>query len=137
MGKKYKSPAKITRSILKILNFKQYFLEDCWNCEIEIENKEVVWKASEKLRLKLKPQIKIIETRKYYNPTFEKLSFGEKLLLFQNMWKPDHDSYNFFSCMHNHMKRNSAQCDHFCRGFSLPVCGELTHFLATSFWPVT
>ena len=60
IGKKYKSTAKITRSIFRILNFKQYFLEDCWNCEIEIENKEVFWKASEKLRLKLKPQIKII-----------------------------------------------------------------------------
>ena len=65
MGKKYRSPAKLKRSILRLLEYKQAYLEDCWNTEIEIDkqNLELVWKASELLRLKLKPKIKIVETR--------------------------------------------------------------------------
>ena len=50
---------------MRLLDYKQAYLEDCWNTEIEIdeENLELVWKASELLRLKLKPKIKIVETR--------------------------------------------------------------------------
>ena len=137
MGKKYRSPAKLKRSILRLLDYKQAYLEDCWNTEIEIdeENLELVWKASELLRLKLKPKIKIVETRGFYNPTFPTLPFSEKLSKFQNMWKPDQDSFSFFSCMHHHMKKNNSQCDSFCRGFSSPFCGEFAYFLSTNAWP--
>ena len=137
MGKNYRSPAKINRSILRLLNYKKDYLEDCWGTEIEIDyaTKEIVWKASEILRLTLNKNIRIIETRGIFNPTFPSLSFSEKLQKFQNMWKPDHNSFSFFSCMHHHLKRNSTQCDKFCGGFSSPFCGKLTFFLSTNNWP--
>ena len=63
------------------------------------------------------------------------LAFKEKLSLFQNMWTPDHASFNFFSCVHNHIKTKSIQCDNFCGGFSSPYCDHLAYFLSTNNWP--
>jgi hypothetical protein len=65
MGKTYKSRAKTNRSILRLLDFKQSYLEDLWDCEIKIEDeiKDIIWKASEILNLKLKKNIRIVETR--------------------------------------------------------------------------
>ena len=87
MGKQSKSPAKIARSILRLLEYKQAYLEDCWGAEIETDeqNKKIIWKASKMLNLTLKTNMKIVETRSVYNPTFPALTFGEKLALFQNM----------------------------------------------------
>ena len=139
MGRKYKSPAKIARSILRLLDYKQAYLEDCWDSEIIIDHatKKIIWKASEILKLTLKENIRIVETRKFYNPSFSALPFSQKLAKFQNMWKPDQDSYNFFACMHEHLKRNSSNCDHYCGSFSSPYCGRLTFFLSTNNWPLT
>ena len=137
MGKSYKSPAKINRSIKRLLEYKQAYLEDVWACEIQIDEKnhEIIWKASKLLELTLKKNTRIVETRPCYNPTFPALAFKEKLSLFQNMWKPDHASFNFFSCVHNHIKTKSIQCDNFCGGFSSPYCGHLAYFLSTNNWP--
>ena len=95
MVKQRKSPAKIARSILRLLQYKQAYLEDCWGAEIEIDtqNKKIIWKASKMLNLTLQTNLKIVETRKLYNPNFPALTFGEKLAL----WKPNHDSFNFFT----------------------------------------
>ena len=137
MGKNYKSKAKTNRSILRLLDFKQSYLEDLWDCEIKIDNqvKDIVWKASEILNLKLKKRIRIVETKEYYNPSFAALPFIEKLYKFQNMWEPNQDSFTFFYCMHEHLKRKSSQCNSFCQGFSSPNCGRLVYFLSTNRWP--
>ena len=137
MTKKYRSPAKIARSILRLLDYKQSYLEDCWDTEIKIDqkSKNIIWKASETLNLTLKYGVNIVENRGFYNPSFATKTFSQKLLLFQNMWKPDHDSSTFFSCMHEHFKRNSSLCNHFCGSFSSPYCGQLAFFLSTNNWP--
>ena len=90
------------------MEFKQSYLEDLWNCEMEInaKAKKILWKTSEVLNLTLKKNIKIVETRQFYNPAFVSLPIGEKLLKFQNMWEPDQDSSTFFACMYEHLKRN-------------------------------
>ena len=61
MGKTCKSRAKINRSILRLLDFKQAYLEDLWDCEIKIDKdiKDIVWKASDILNLTLKKNIRI------------------------------------------------------------------------------
>ena len=137
MGKTYKSRAKTSRSILRVLDFKQAYLEDLWDCEIKIDNeiKDIVWKASDILNLALKKNIRIVETREFYNPSFAVLTLGNKLSKFQNMWQPDLDSFTFFACMHEHIKRNSSKCGSFCGGFSSPYCSELSHLLSTNNWP--
>ena len=96
MGKSNKSPAKIKRSILRLLDYKQAYLEDCWNTEIVIdqENMKLMWKASDTLQLTLKKNIKIVETRHFYNPAFTALPFRQKLAKFQHMWMPDQESFN-------------------------------------------
>jgi hypothetical protein len=134
MGKNNRSPAKTKRSILRLLNYKKDYLADCWGTEIEInhETKEIVWKASEILNLTLIQNIRIIETRGIFNPGFPSLSISEKLQKFQNMWKPDHNCFSFFSCMHHHLRRNTAQCEKFCSGFSSPICERLAYFLSTN-----
>jgi hypothetical protein len=137
MGKKYKSPSKLRRDIFRVLEYKIAYLEDCWDTDVEIDrnSNDIVWNASKYLKLTLEKRTKIVETRKFYNPSFSTSRFQEKLALFQNMWKPDHQSFNFFSCMHHHLKRNSSQCDNFCTKFSSPYCGRLTFFLSTNNWP--
>jgi hypothetical protein len=119
------------------MEFKQSYLEDLWNCEIEIDTKDkkIIWKTSKVLNLTLKKKITIVETRQFYNPAFVALPIGEKLLKFQNMWEPDQDSSTFFACMYEHLKRNSSQCNSFCNRFSSPNCGHLLYFLATNNWP--
>ena len=92
MGKGYKSPVLA-------------FLKDCWDTDVFInDDLEVVWNASKSLQLKLEKKAKIEETREHYNPSFPNSQFHEKLLLFQNLWKPDRQSFNFFACMHHHLK---------------------------------
>ena len=137
MGKNYRSPAKIKRNILRLLNFKKDYLEDCWGTEIDVDNvnNEIIWNASKVLKLTLKQNTKIIETRGIYNPSYPSMSVSEKLQLFQSMWKPDHNFFNFFSCMHHHLRSNSSKCDNFCGGFSFPYCGYLAYFLSTNTWP--
>jgi hypothetical protein len=106
MGKQYKSPAKIARSILRLLDYKQAYLEDYWGADIQIDQqaKTIIWKASTILNLTLKRNVRIVETRNLYNPSFAALTFSEKLAIFQKMWKPDQDSMNFFTCMHEHLR---------------------------------
>ena len=87
------------------------------------------------LNITLKMNVKIVETRKCYHPEFPTKPIGEKLAIFQNMWVPDQDSFNFFSCMHEHLKQNSTQCNNFCGQFSSPNCGRLATFLSTNNWP--
>ena len=139
MGKSSKSPAKIKRSILRLLDYKQAYLEDCWDTEIVIdqESMNIIWKASETLKLTLKKNIRIVETRHFYNPAYTALPFRQKLAKFQDMWVLDQESFNFFSCMNEHLKRKSSQCDHFCGSSSSPFCGRLAYFLSTNNWPVT
>ena len=108
MGKSNKSPAKIKRSILRLLDYKQAYLEDCWNTEIMIdqENMKIIWNASDTLKLTLKKNIRIVETRHFYKPAFKDLPFRQKLAKFQNMRMPDQESFSLFSCMNKHFKRN-------------------------------
>ena len=98
MGKSSKSPAKIKRSILRLLDYKQAYLEDCWDTEIVIdqESMNMMWKASDTLKLSLKKNISRVETRNFYNPAFKALHFCQKLAKFRNMWMPDQESLNFF-----------------------------------------
>ena len=137
MGKKYKSPSKLRRNVRRILEYKIAFLEDCWDSDVVIDEHSnyIVWNASKSLKLTLDKGTQIVETRHFYNPSFSTSPFHEKLALFQNMWKPDQHSFNFFSCMHHHLKRSSSQCDHFCNRFSSPYCSRLTFFLSTNKWP--
>jgi hypothetical protein len=139
MGKQYRSPAKKARSILRLLDYKQAYLEDCWGADIIINQqaKKIIWKPSTTLNLTLEQNVRIVETRNLYNPSFAALSFSEKLAIFQKMWKPDQDSLNFFTCMHEHIKRNSIKCNNFCGGFSSPYCGRLSFFFSSGNWPVT
>ena len=137
MGKHYRSQAKKNRSFVRLMEFKQSYLEDLWNCEMEINTqaKTIVWKASKILNLTLKKNIAIVETRQFYSPAFLALPIGEKLSKFQNMWVPDQDSSTFFACMYEHLKRSSSQCNSFCHRFSSPNCGDLVYFLTTNNWP--
>ena len=137
MGKTYKSRAKTTRSILRLLDFKQAYLEDLWDCEITIDNeiKDIVWKASDILNLALKKNIRVVETREFFNPSFAVLTLGNKLSKFQNMWEPNQDSFTFFACVHDHLKRNSSQCNSYCHELGSPNCGRLVYFLSTNKWP--
>jgi hypothetical protein len=137
MGKNYKSPAKINRSLLRLLEYKKAYLEDCWGSDIEIDDqsKTIVWKASNLLNLTLKKNITIVETRGLYNPTFPLLSFNLKLSKFQNMWQPNLDSFTFFACMHDHIMRNSSKCGSLCSRFSSPYCSELSYLLSINNWP--
>jgi hypothetical protein len=137
MGKHYMSQAKKNRSIVRLMEFKQSYLEDLWNCEIEINTqvKKIIWKASTILNLTLKKKIAIVETRQFYSPSFVALPIGEKLSKFQNMWEPDQDSSTFFACMYEHLKRNSSQCSGLCHRLSSPNCGALVYFLSTNKWP--
>ena len=77
MGNNYKSPAKINRSMKRLLEYKQ-----AWVCLIQIDekNKEISWKASKLLELTLKNNTRTLETR-----PFPALAFIEKLSQFQNM----------------------------------------------------
>ena len=83
MGRKYKSPAKLSRSILRLLEYKQAYLEDCWDSEeiIDEKQKKLIWKASESLKLTLNKNISIV--------LFVALPFGQKLATFQNMCELD------------------------------------------------
>ena len=87
------------------------------------------WNRSDTLQLTLKKNIKIVETRHFYNPAFTALPFGQKLAKFQNMWIPDQESFNFFSCMNEHFRRNRSKCDNFCGSLTSPFCGHLAYFL--------
>ena len=124
---------------MRLLEYKQAYLEDCWGAEIETDeqNKTIIWKASKMLNLTLKTNMKIVETRSVYNPTFPALTFVEKLALFQNMWKPDHDSFNFFTCMHEHLRRGSIKNNNLFGAFSSPQCGLIAYFLKKNTWPST
>ena len=62
----------------------------------EYHTNSIILHASKCLKLTLKPNIKIVETRQIYNPNF---SFAHKLLQFQNIWMQDQLSWTFFSCM--------------------------------------
>ena len=88
------------------MEYKKTFLEDIWDADttIDSQTKDIIWNTSKVLKLTLERKIKILETREVYNPLFSSLSFSEKLSKFQNMWKPDHASFTFFSCMHHHLK---------------------------------
>ena len=68
---------KSTEVFFRLLNYKKDYLEDCLGTEIEInyETKTIVWKASELLRLTLNQNIRIVETRGLFNPTFPFPSF--------------------------------------------------------------
>ena len=92
MGKSHKSPAKIKRSNLRLLNYKKDYLEDAWGTEIKINSntQEIIWEASELLKLTLKKNTRIVETRGIFNPIFPCFSLSEKLQTFQNMWISDH-----------------------------------------------
>ena len=83
MGKKYRSPAKIARSMLRLLDYKQSYLEDCWDTEIKIDQKtnDIIWKASETLNLTLTHGVNIVENRQFYNPSFATLTFSQKLCI--------------------------------------------------------
>ena len=138
MGKKYRSPAKISRSLNRILEYKIYSLEDLYNLDVCIERDEksvsiISWNVTKDL--KLRPEAKIVETRAYYNPSYQTMKFGDKLQAFQNMWYLTQSSFLFFSCMLGHCRRNSSKCDQLCSQFAMPECGNLTHFFATNTWP--
>merc|ERR1712183_386488 len=111
-------------------------LQDQYKLEVEIdeENLNILWNVNS-IKIKLKPDAEIIETRQFYNPSYAQSSFGEKIINFQKMWEPSHSSFIVFSCILNHWNRNSHKCDHFCSQFSMPECGMLTYFFSTNAWP--
>ena len=137
MGNKYRSPAKVTRSLRRLLEYKKAQLEDIWDCDVSInaEKSDLVWNVSTCLKLTLLPKTDIFKTDQFTNSTYLSLTFGEKLMNFQNMWKPDANSTTFFSCLHNHLRRNSSKCDTFCARLSSSYCGKLAYFLSTNNWP--
>ena len=63
--------------MLRLLDYKQSYLEDCWDTEIKIDQKtnDIIWKASETLNLTLKHGVNIVENREFYNPSFATLTF--------------------------------------------------------------
>ena len=137
MNNKYRSPAKLSRSLSRLLEYKKAMLEDIWNADVTIktETNDLIWNISKCLKLTLKPKNKILEAWEFTNPQFASLPICEKLTQFQNMWKPDENSFTFFSSIHHHLRRNSSQCDNFCTEFPSPCCSELTYYLATNTWP--
>ena len=134
MGINYKSPAKMSRSLLRSLDYEKAKLEDIWDAEISInnENTELIWNVSKCLKLTLKKKGQILDA---WLSEFGSLPLSVKLTKFQNMWKPDANFFTLFSSVHHHFRRKSSQCDHFCTEFTSPYCGNLTHFLATNSWP--
>ena len=124
-------------ALAEILEYKKAMLEDIWNADVTINNEanDLNLNVSNWLKLTLKKKIKIVETWEFTNPKFVSLSISEKLTQFQNMWKPDENSFTFFSSVHHHLRRNSTQCDHFCTQFTSPCCSNLTYYLATNDWP--
>ena len=137
MGKNYRSPAKIARSIKRTIELKLAIFQDLYDLDITMDENsyDIIWNMKSDLSLKLKAGTEVIETRDCFNPKYKTLSFGEKFLEFQNMWEPSQNSFLFFSCVISHIKRNSSKCDHFCSQFAMPDCGALTCFLATNRWP--
>ena len=137
MGGKYKSPARIDRSILRALHHKKMYLEDIWYADITIDiyAKKLIWNPSKSLKLSLQQNMKILEIREVFDPSFSTLPLPKKLLKFQNMWTPDQNSFTFFSSMQNHLKRRTMQCDDLCSHTSSPYCQNLTYLLSTNNWP--
>ena len=134
MGKKYRSPAKLLRSLLGCLEYKENQLRDMWNTDISInlENKDIIWNVTKTLKLTLNKDVKILDA---WHPEFSAMPLSSKLTQFQNMWKTDVSSFILFNSLHNHFRRNSTQCDNFCNQFTSPSCGHLAHFLVTNNWP--
>ena len=137
MLKKYRSPAKLARNLLRLLEYKEAMLRDIWNADVTInkETKDLVWNVTEHIKLTLKKNQKIVETWEFSNPKFASLQINDKLTQFQKMWKPDEHSFTFFSSVHHHLRRNSTQCDNFCNQFTYPACSHLIHYLVTNDWP--
>ena len=134
MGIKYRSPAKLSRSLLRSLEYKKAKLEDIWDADISInnENFDLIWNVSKCLKITLKKNVQILDA---WQSGFESLPLSVKLTKFQNMWKPDANCFTLFSSVHHHLRRNTSQCDNFCSEFTSPYCGNLTYFLATNSWP--
>ena len=110
MGIIYKSPAKLTRSLLRYLEYKKAKLEDIWDADILInnENHELIWNVSNCITFTLKKNVLILDA---WLSEFGSLPLSVKLTKFQNMWKPD------------------------ATEFTSPYCGNLAYFLATNSWP--
>ena len=101
MGINYKSPAKMSRSLLRSLDYKKAKLEDIWDAEISInnENTELIWNVSKCLTITMKKNVQILDA---WQPEFGSLPLSVKLTKFQNMWKPDANFFTLFSSVHHH-----------------------------------
>ena len=121
MGKKYRSPAKLSRSLLRCLEYKENQLLDMWNTDISInlEYKDIIWNVTKSLKPTLKKDVKIIDA---WHPEFPALRLSSKLTQFQNMWMTDASSFRLFNRLHSHFRSNSTQCDNFCTLFTSPFC---------------
>ena len=67
MGNKYISPAKIARSLSRLLEYKKAMLEDIWNADVTINNEanDLIWNVSNSLKLTLKKKINTHPITKY------------------------------------------------------------------------
>ena len=86
-------------------------------------------------KLTLKSKVELFDAWEVNNKTFSSLTNCEKLTNFQSMWKTDSSSINLYACLHDHLRRNSQECDHFCSSLGSPYCGHLNYFLSTNDWP--
>ena len=135
MPSKHKSPAKVSRSIRRAMEYKKEVLTDLYDIDViaNYETQEILWNVTSSIVLTLKPNCEILETRFIFNPSFSTYPLGQRLSSFQNMWKPDQNSFILFSCIVNHLKQNSLSCDKLCAHFGIaPICGGLLQTLATS-----
>ena len=77
MGKTYKSPAKIARSIKRTLKLKLAIFQDLYDLDITVDeiSNNLIWKIKSELNLSLKAGAEVVETRDCFNPKYKTLSF--------------------------------------------------------------
>ena len=110
------------------MEWKKEILIDLYDLELSLnyETKEIIWNVTDSIALTLKPNCEVLETRYIFNPSFSTFPLGRRITSFQNMWKPDQNSFPVFTCLLNHLKHNTLSCGH------LSICGDLIKTLATS-----
>ena len=117
------------------MEWKKEILIDLYDLELSLnfETKEIIWNVTDSIALTLKPDCEVLETRYVFNPSFSTFPLGRRITSFQNMWKPDQNSFPVFTCLLNHLKHNTLSCDKLCGHLSIsPICGDLIKTLATS-----
>ena len=117
------------------MEYKKEILIDLYNLDLTLDFKQnkLTWNVNDVIILTLKTNIEVLETRYVFNPSYSNFPLGKRIASFQQMWKPDENSFLFFTSLLNHLKQNTLSCDQLCAHLNLSsTCSELLETLATS-----